>query len=69
MPTKKEAEDYQRMIEQKLLEIEESNLPARIKESILTNGKVLMRLYSDLEFHLKINQGSMNGYPLKNRRI
>lgn len=40
MPTKKEAEDYQRMIEQKLLEIEESNLPARIKEE-------LMNLYID----------------------
>ena len=35
MPTKKEAEEYKKMLEQKMLEIEQSDLPDRIKEKLL----------------------------------
>lgn len=35
MPTKKEAEEYKRMVEQMMLEIETSDLPDKVKDELL----------------------------------
>lgn len=35
MPTKKEAEEYKRMVERMMLEIEKSDLPDKVKDELL----------------------------------
>ena len=35
MPTRKEAEDFKEMLQQKMLEIQSSNLPDNIKDKLL----------------------------------
>ena len=35
MPTKKDAEEYKRMVERMMLEIEKSDLPDKVKDELL----------------------------------
>ena len=35
MPTRQEAEEFKKMLQQKMLEIEKSNLPENIKDELL----------------------------------